>query len=242
MSSGVKRSFLLGAILAFFFCAPAMAELGYSDWLDDGEPSMFDLLGAIYGGTWHNGGVDYTNDEITALRVYDFDDGQETVHLVNGDQFDIDQVWTDGIATVTAQAKYAGLDQSFGWNQGGTDPCNYQELLSYSGPSGIITGGDVVEIDITGDFLWGIRPNGSEWWSRMSLNSDGGSDHLVTYLMDGVGEPGEKVWLLFWEDLPSSGWDQDYQDFVVEIRAVPEPMTMCLFGLGGLALLRKRRK
>ena len=241
-SSDVKRSFLLGAILALFFCAPAMAKLGYSDWVENGEPTMVNIFSGIYGGTWTNGGPDYTNGDITAYRVYDFDDGEETVHLVDGDQFDIDQIWTDGIATVTAQAKYASLSQSFGWNQGGTDPCNYQELINYGGPSGVIEDSPVVEIEIDGDFLWGIQPNSDEWWSKMSHNEDGGMDHLISFFIDGASVENESVWLLFWEDLPSSGWDQDSQDFVVEIRATPEPTTICLFGLGGLALLRKRKK
>jgi hypothetical protein len=239
-SSGVKRSFLLGVILALFFCAPAMAELGYSDWVENGEPTMVAIFSGIYGGTWTNGGPHYTNGDITAYRVYDFDDGEETVNLIDGDQFDIDQIWTDGIATVTAQAKYAGLGQSFGWNQGeGVDglATNYYELLTDAD-----IGGDPEVIDITGDFLWGTQPNGDEFWSKMSLNADGGSDHLISFFIDGASVEDESVWLLFWEDLPSPGWDQDYQDFVVEIRAVPEPMTICLFGLGGLALLRKRRK
>jgi len=219
-----------------------MAQLGYTDWFGDGEPTMVTILEGIYGGTWGNGGTDYTNGEISVYRVYDFDDGQETVHILNGNQYDIDQIWTDGIATVTAQAKYASLGQSFGWNQGGTDPCHYEELISYDGPSGVIEDGPTVEVDIEGDFLWGIQPNSDEWWSKMSHNPDGGSDHLITFYVDGASENGESVWLLFWEDLPSTNWDQDYQDFVVEIRATPEPTTICLFGLGGLALLRKRKK
>ena len=241
--TNINCNCLFGVLLAIvFLCAPAMAELGYSDWVENGEPTMVNIFSGIYGGTWTNGGPDYTNGDITAYRVYDYDDGEETVHLIDGDQFDIDQIWTDGIATVTAQAKYASLGQSFGWNQGGTDPCNYEELINYSGPSGVIEDGPTVEIDIDGDFLWGIQPNSDEWWSKMSHNEDGGMDHLISFFIDGASLEDESVWLLFWEDLPSSGWDQDYQDFVIEIRAVPEPMTICLFGLGGLALLRKRRK
>lgn len=241
--TNINCNCLFGVLLAIvFLCAPAMAELGYSDWVENGEPTMVAIFEGIYGGTWTNGGPDYTNGDITAYRVYDYDDGEETVHLIDGDQFDIDQIWTDGIATVTAQAKYASLGQSFGWNQGGTDPCNYEELINYSGPSGVIEDGPTVEIDIDGDFLWGIQPNSDEWWSKMSHNEDGGMDHLISFFIDGASLEDESVWLLFWEDLPSSGWDQDYQDFVVEIRATPEPTTICLFGLGSLALLRKRKK
>ncbi|MHC5060793.1 MAG: PEP-CTERM sorting domain-containing protein [Planctomycetota bacterium] len=245
-----SRNCLFFILLAVtFLCASAIAELGYTDWVDGSEPMMVDILADIYGGTWHNGGNDYTNDEISALRVYDFDGEEESVHLIDGDQFDIDQIWTDGTATVTAQAKWAGLGQSFGWNGGegvdGISTDNYYEIISYNGPSGVIEDGPTEEIEITGDFLFGIQPNGSQWWSKMSLNSDNASDHLLTYFMQGLGEPGERVWLLFWEDLPYPGWDQDYQDFVVEIRAaapVPEPATLCLVGLGGLALLGKRKK
>jgi len=53
---------------------------------------------------------------------------------------------------------------------------------------------------------------------------------------------GEAVWLLFWEDLPSAG-DADYNDFVVELRAIPEPSAFLLVGGGltALAAIRRRR-
>jgi len=169
---------------------------------------------------------------INAYRVYDQDE-LLSLHVVTGDQTHIDQIWTDGIAMVSAEAKYSaqGHPQSFGWNEGGTGT-NYVELLNEVGDSALIP--------INGDFLWGFRPGDDEWWSLQSLN--GGYDHMVTYYITGADLYGETIWLLFLENAPTSPDDWDYNDFVVEITAVPEPATICLFGLGALALLRKRRK
>ncbi|PKL48087.1 MAG: hypothetical protein CVV39_04890 [Planctomycetes bacterium HGW-Planctomycetes-1] len=77
----------------------------------------------------------------------------------------------------------------------------------------------------------------------------GEEDHMVTYKMEGLpGREEESVWLIFMEDRPfvlydGCNWvkasDRDYNDFVVEITAIPEPATLCLFAIGTL-LLRKR--
>jgi hypothetical protein len=40
-------------------------------------------------------------------------------------------------------------------------------------------------------------------------------------------------------DCPPS--DRDYNDFVVEIRAIPEPASVLLLGFGAITLLRKRK-
>jgi hypothetical protein len=211
---------------------------------DATEKTQEQILEDVYGGDFSGSGTDlgdglwsvFSNGSVTARRVWDVDDADETIHIVTGDQTNIDQIWTDGAASVTAQARYAAHTQSFGWNGGGLGT-GYVELLTHED----VGLGTVVPIEIAGDFLWGIQPNGDEWWSKNSINTDSGADHLVTYYIEGLITD-KTVWLLFWEDLGSSGWDQDYNDFAVEVRAIPEPATIFLLGLGGLALLRKRTR
>ncbi len=81
-----------------------------------------------------------------------------------------------------------------------------------------------------------------EWWSLGSENSWCGNqeDHMVTYYMQGASAS-EAVWAIFMEDVKfSDGSDKDYNDFVVEIRAVPEPLTIGLLAVGALFLRRRR--
>ncbi len=64
---------------------------------------------------------------------------------------------------------------------------------------------------------------------------------MVTYYMEGVSAD-EAVWLIFIEDVAfGDGSDRDYNDFVVEIRAVPEPATLGLLAVGALLLRRRKR-
>jgi hypothetical protein len=205
-----------------------------------GEANHAQILHTIYdGGTFSKSGVNYSNGSTTALRVYDFGNDAIKLNLFTGTPNDIDKIWTDGVSTVTAKAKYASLSQSFGWNQGGILGNNYEELLTDTD-----IGDPGVPVEPSGDFLWGIHPGSSYWWSRQNENNDQ-MDHMVTYQIahDGISgaflnsEP--KVWLLFFEDLPSNDWD--YNDFVVEVTCIPEPATICLLGLGALSLLHRKR-
>ncbi|HZF17748.1 MAG TPA: DUF4114 domain-containing protein [Steroidobacteraceae bacterium] len=98
--------------------------------------------------------------------------------------------------------------------------------------------------------------HGPKWYSEVDLNADR-SDHLVAY--EGVGDwvdlpstaPGPwggDQYVLAFEDLPRSGWDYDYNDFVVMVNSVhevPEPATITIMGMGlvalGIAVQRRRR-
>ncbi len=224
---------------------------GFTPVLQSAEPNHAQVLGDIYsGGTPFTGqGVDLgdgawteflsPDGNLIARRVHDFEDLAPVL---------TDQVWTCS-AEVLAKAKYAGLNQSFGWNQGGTSGSNYEELLTDANIGDLVG----VLLESPGDFLWGIQPHSSdfsesyEWWSKQDQNNDQ-TDHMVTYqiVSDGISattlnsEPEETVWLLFFEDLPDET-DWDYNDFVVEVTCIPEPATVCLLGLGTLSLLRRRK-
>ncbi len=224
-----------------------------------GEANHAEILHNIYGGTFTQQAssvsgllVDYGNtSNIVARRVYDFDDEYVTLDVLTDTlEGKVDQIWTDGTVTVTAEAKYACYNQSFGWNGGGTSTANYYELLT---DDDIGNGAAVVGID--GDFLWGSWPTDDDkwwdeeggywcpwpeeekWWTYEIKNNDL-KDHFVTYKIEGLGGE-ETVWLLFMEDVHYCQSDHDFNDFVVELSAIPEPATIALLLLGGLFLRRK---
>ena len=166
--------FVLSALLTFSVSAFG----GFTPVLQSGEPNHAQILGDIYGdGTPFIGQGLYLGQgawseflspggSLIARRVNDF---------VDDVPVPTDQVWACSSPEVFAKAKYAGLEQSFGWNQGGTLGGNYDELLNEDdiGNPGVLVGA-------SGDFLWGIQPGPYEFWSKRSENPDL-KDHMVTY-------------------------------------------------------------
>ena len=250
---------LLAVLTIAVVVAPAFAS--YTDVLapTGGEKSHVTILQDIYGGTFTGSGSDLGNDlwsvfsngTVSAYRIDDWDSGGEglgtTLDVINGDVGSIDTFWSDGVATITAAALEAGYtDQTFGWNEGqGIGAEDFVKIVSWDE--------EPVEFAIeSAHFLWADKVvNGGTtniWWSDelANLPPDGDMmDHMVTYKIEGVTEPeylGRTTWLLFWEDVSAASWDQDYNDFVIEIRAIPEPATIALLGLGVLGLLYRNRK
>ena len=168
--------------------------------------------------------------------------GLANVSELPGDQ---DQLWqnTQGGLTVTARGTWAGYDQDFGilpGVSGGT----FQSLFNVS-EDGYLTHPTVsVSLAETGSvFRFADDPSGAAMWSSQPADNSDGKDHMRTFAITGGCSAGHYV--ICWEDLPCLG-DADYQDLLVEVGGlgspVPEPTSLALIALGGVAALLRRRQ
>ena len=210
-----------------------------------GELSHEEILEALYPGNFTLGGLDYTGGgptgSISAVRYDDFLAGNGILDAVTGELGSAaDQVWTNGALTLTAEARYAAYSQQLGIDRG----AGFEYLFDVSGYGTNVTGG--ATIDLLGETWRWVRrdSDGSNaFYSEMELNRDE-LDHMATYRIHGLDTEGA-IWLLFWEDLCGCygmGSDRDFNDLVVEVRAVPGPATLVMFVAGGLALVRRVKK
>ena len=220
-----------------------------------GEASQAQILSHVYGGTFGPAGFSepsYTNGPVTATRVDDFLAGGgpgTDLHLVlpapGGST--TDQLWVDGIAIASAEAKFAAYSQKFGYKDVGS----YVNLFDVTGSQYAVSGDASHQFSMGVPWNWARSGQGGNFYSQQSANQDK-SDHMVTYQISGLAglDPGETVWMLFWEDLPGSftsgSSDRDFNDLAVEVRATPVPLPgadiLAMIGFAGLSVLRYRRK
>lgn len=213
-----------------------------------GEPTHEAIFEGVYGGAFTLSGNDFIGSGasagITAVRVDDF--GIGGMMNLNGAAGDADDgVWTDGVVTIEAAARYAGFSQSFGFFDGASGG-TYQNLFNTSGTGFGITGGTTFAAATwtTGNiWRWGRSGTNGPHSSLAGDNVDG-RDHMVAYQILGLGV---KTWMLFWEDLNTGqNPDWDYNDLAVELRVVnviplPAPLGLAAAGMLGVLGVRRRR-
>jgi len=155
-----------------------------------------------------------------------------------------DELWRNIDGLASAQAKFAGADQDFGYLPDVTGGA-FQSIFTVTA-DGYLGGSPSAALPIaqTGDiFRFTDQPSGYPLWSSQVSDNSDGMDHMQTYSITGGSSAGNYV--IAWEDLPEESSDVDYQDLVVEVSGVhpvPEPATILLLGLGALALRRKNRR
>lgn len=219
-------------------------------WAD--EDARNKILGAQYGGTFtptSPGSLDYTNGTITAVRVEDIYSTPTLPALpaalstpANGSLDD--QLWQANFRLASAEAVFAALNQEFGYFDGAAGG-SYVKLFNATGVKYAATGGADIS-SLSGHTLrWARGGSGRVWSSKISDNSDQ-QDHMVTYNIQGLNS-NYITWLVLWEDLTTAEHsDWDFNDLVVEIKAlpvvpIPEPVALMPLLIGGLLGMRRRK-
>ncbi len=216
---------------------------------------VYGAFGGAFNGAAGPGASSYTNGTVTATRVDDYFSGGpgNPLNLVTGAPggSSSDQQWVDGIAVTSAEAKFAAFSQQFGYDEGG----GYVKLfdVTMTGPTGFdVAGTGAHHFSLGVPWNWVRSGQGGTFYSQSWRNKDK-LDHMVTYQITGLPglDPGETVWMLFFEDLRGSfsagTSDRDFNDLGVEVRAsvavVPAPSAAALgaLGLGLVGLFRRRR-
>jgi hypothetical protein len=224
------KSWTIGLCIAGLLVAPVLAGFTTISAPPSGELTHKKIFECVYGGTFTASGLNFItgggSGTITATRVDD--NGFATMlNLLTGSPGSgDDDIWTDGIATATAEARYAGFTQEFGYR---VTSFGYVKLFDVSGSSATCspTGGPVSVTFGTGATWEWARANDSDSGLTNPHYSDEPSnpdslDHMVTYALTGIPSVPSttKVWAVFFEDVNGGSSDRDFNDLMVEIRAV----------------------
>lgn len=236
---------------AAFSAAVAVASSAFAGFTQVGATPKFEhsherILQTLYGGDFHRIGTDFFNGSVTVRRV---DDGMTSVSPMSmftgtiGDT--TDETWTGALFKAKAIAKFSDNSQNLAITNGKST----HHLFSAHGYGYNVTGEATFDASSMGE-TWFIRSGDSGMHSSRTADNADGRDHMITYEVLGIGGPNEKVWVMFWEDLTrtpglsNKRTHSDYNDLVVEMRAMPVPLPAAAWAaiaLGGGALAMRKR-
>lgn len=221
----INTRILLSVMSVGLFAAGAQAETFTEiQGPATGEKSQEEILEDFFGLELDADGNGFAGGNIVVTRVSD----------------DADESYDAESFSAETIAAYAMARQSFGTAADGV-------LFDVEGKFDNPTSGSVTDAAGGTDIHFGRFGNdcGTVDVTTDSATNPSGKDHVVTYTYTIDGQEQVGKYILFYEDAneTSDVTDWDYNDLVVEVTLVPvpEPSSLALIALGGLAMLRRRR-